>query len=134
MELNNNFKRNFKTDMDHTVERLDFMKKFGDPLDGLDLRKPIVIWYPTYFMLVRIIFVLGSLLLWNRPLTVISVRILTSLFGFCVISIVRPYEDSKAVTLELMNEATIIFILDIIIFFTNLLSLGDAEDLSQAAY
>ena len=116
--------------MKHTDERIQFMEKYGDPLEGLDLRKPIVVWYPTYFMIVRIMFVAGSLLLWNRPITVITIRIMTSLFGFCAISFIRPFESRKAIKLELMNEATIIFLLDIFVFFTSLLNARNPEDMN----
>ena len=132
--LNGNFKRNYKNDMKTTESRLKFMRKFGDPLDGLNLTKDIVIWYPTYFMIVRIVFVIGTLLLWDRPLTVICIRIATSLFGFCAVSVIRPYEDALAVRLELMNEATIILLCDLIILFTSLLNAGSAVDMSSARF
>ena len=126
IELNGNFKRNYQKDMQHTEERLAFMDKYGDPLEGLDLRKSIVVWYPTYFMLVRIMFVVGSMFLWNRPLTVLAVRVMTSLFGFCAITVIRPFESVRAINLELMNEGNIIFLIDIIVFFTDLLNTGNS--------
>ena len=134
IELNGNLKRNYKNDMMSTEARLDFMSKYGDPLDGLDMTKDIVIWYPTYFMLVRIVFVISTLLLWDRPFSVIGIRIATSLFGYCAVSVIRPYDDSRAVRLELMNEATIILLCDLIILFTSLLNAGNPDDMSNASF
>ena len=48
--LNGNFRKNYKADMEKTKKRLEFMDKYGDPLDSLNLTKSIVLWYPTYFI------------------------------------------------------------------------------------
>ena len=58
VNLNGRFARNFQMDMERERGRIDFMAKYGDPLNGLNLRKHIVLWYPTYFTVVRISFAL----------------------------------------------------------------------------
>lgn len=122
IKLNGHFRKNFQKDMEYEANRQNFMEKFGDPLDGLDLRKPIVLWFPTYFVMIRIIFVAGSLLLWKYPLMVLLVRLFTALFGFIVISTLRFYDSKSANILELMNEATLIFLCDCILVFTNVMN------------
>ena len=68
VQLNGNFSTRYKLDMQRIYAKEDFMNKFGDPLDGLDLSKKAVTFYPSYFAIRRIIFVFGSLYLWDRPL------------------------------------------------------------------
>ena len=120
--------------MEQEKGRLEFLEKFGDPLDGLDLKREIVLWYPTYFLLVRIVFVVSTLLLWASPLAVMSIRMGTSLFSFCSVSVIRPYDDRLSVRLELMNETTILLLCDMIILFTNLLNAGNADYMNGATF
>ena len=68
IKLNGNFQRDYKSDMERIKAKQEFMKKFGDPLEGLDLSKKVVTLYPSYFVLRRIIFVFASLYLWDSPL------------------------------------------------------------------
>ena len=96
VQLNGNFGKHFKSDMEAESARQDFMGKFGDPLQGLDLRKPIVLWFPTYFMLIRIIFVISSIYFWDKPYSLLSVRLLTSICAFIILSIVRPFQSPFA--------------------------------------
>ena len=60
--------------MEREVVRGEFMDKFGDPLEGFDLEKPVVIWFPTHFVMVRIVFVAGALLLWSNPMALLLLR------------------------------------------------------------
>ena len=106
------------------------MDTFGDPLSGFDLRKPIIVLYPAYFVLRRILFVLVSLYLWKRPLTQISIRMLNAGIGFVLLSVVRPYPSPKTTFMELMNEATTILLLDCLIVFTEILNKGNVNDLN----
>ena len=130
MELNGNFYRNFKADMEREVVKQEFMDKYGDPLGGFDLEKSIVIWFPTHFIIVRVVFVAGSLLLWSNPVPLLLLRLLTSLIGFIIIVNIQPYDSVKANKLELMNEATVIFIIDCIILCTDVLNTGNENDLN----
>ena len=93
--LNENFRRNYKTDMERIKRRRKFMEKFGDPLDSLNLTKSVVLWYPTYFIVQRLIFVASCLLLWDRPLTMLSIRIVEALFSFCLIRALKPFEEKR---------------------------------------
>ena len=68
IRLNGNFKKRYKADMKRIKTRQEFMEKYGDPLDGLDLSKKVVTLYPSYFVLRRIVFVFASLYLWDSPL------------------------------------------------------------------
>ena len=114
--------------MEREASRQDFMGKFGDPLDGLDLRKPIVLWFPTYFTVVRIIFAVGSVYLWDAPTFLLVVRLITSMIGFIILSVVQPHESSLQTRLEMMNEVTFIFLVDCIMMFTGILNVGNVND------
>ena len=134
IELNKNFSRNYKIDMERTKRRLKFMEKFGGPLDSLNLTKSIVLWYPSYFIVQRLIFVASCLLLWDRPLTMLSIRIVEALFSFCLIRALKPFEEKRSTRLELMNYATIICMVDVIVNFTEVLNAGNSEDLDPETY
>ena len=115
--------------MECTRKRIKFMAKFGDPLEGLNLTRSLVLWYPTYFMVQRLIFVASSILLWNKPLTMLAIRIMEALLSFCVIRALKPFEERLTIRLELMNYATIISLVDVFVFFTDILNAGNSEDL-----
>ena len=83
--MNGNFNRYYEEDMQRMIAKEEFMSKFGDPLEGLDLSKKTVTFYPSYFVLRRIIFVFGSLYLWNRPLLQLSLGVLMGLTSFCLL-------------------------------------------------
>ena len=117
--------------MEREVARQEFMDKFGDPLTGFNLEKSIVIWFPTQFILVRIVFVAGSLLLWRNPVLLLLLRLLTSLIGFIIVANIRPYDSVRANKLELMNEVTVIFIIDCIILCTDILNTGNENDSNE---
>lgn len=109
------------------------MDKYGDPLEGFDLEKPVVIWFPTHFVMVRIVFVAGALLLWSNPMALLLLRLFTSLIGFIIVTNIKPLDSHRANKLEMMNEATVIFIVDCIIFCTDLLNAGNENDLNAGS-
>ena len=69
----------------------EFIGKYGDPLDGLDLTKPVVIWFPTYFTVKRIIFALTTIYMWDTPVLLLGVRMLSSLVSFLLLDFIVPY-------------------------------------------
>ena len=81
--------------MEREKSKQEFLAKFGEPLDSLDLRKPITLWYPSYFIVVRLVFVVSTLMLWSNPLGLLAIRVVTALFSFVIIAVLRPYEKAK---------------------------------------
>ena len=67
LKMLDRFQKYFKADMQREKNKQDFMGLYGDPIAGLDVRKSIVVFYPTYFTVKRIIFVVVTLSLWHRP-------------------------------------------------------------------
>ena len=116
--------------MKREIVKQEFMDRYGDPLGGFDLEKSIVIWFPAYFIMVRVVFVAGALLLWRYPMPLLLLRLFTSLLGFIIVVNIQPYDNVKANKLELMNEATVILIIDCIIFCTDILNTGNENDLN----
>ena len=57
----------YEKDMQREKDKQNFLSVYGEPIAGYDLRKSIVMLYPTYFTVVRIIFVVVTLALWHRP-------------------------------------------------------------------
>ena len=108
--------------------RLDFMRKYGDPLDGLDLSKPVVLWYPTYFTVVRIFFALTTMFLWEKPMILLIVRLVTDLIKFTLVSFIKPHENKTTTRMELLSEATSIALIICIIQFTDLMNEGNIND------
>ena len=128
LKLNGRFTKNYKKDMEKESLRLDFMRKYGDPLDGLDLSKPVVLWYPTYFTVVRIFFALTTMFLWEKPMILLVVRLVTDLIKFTLVSLIQPHENKTTTKMELLSEATSIVLIVCIIQFTDLLNEGNIND------
>ena len=110
----------------------NFMNTYGGPLSEFDLRKPIIIWYPSYFTLRRFIFVAVSLYLWEYPMTQLSFRMLMALIGFVILSQVRPYENPRTTSMEIMNEATSVLLIDLMFIFTDVLNEKNTRDLEKS--
>ena len=53
--------------MSREKKKQDFMKVYGDPIAGFDLRKSVVAYYPAQFTIVRILFIVVTLTLWHQP-------------------------------------------------------------------
>ena len=90
MILNGNFKANFKKDVERTLKNEKIYKRYGAPLQDLNLKKgrAKVIWFLPWFIIIRIVFVSASILLWNRPLTLLTVRMFSAMTSFVVIKYV----------------------------------------------
>ena len=93
LTMNGNFRTFYKFDMEKELLKQEFIDKFGDPIAGLRLDKPIVIWFPTYFTVMRIVFVLTTLILWKHPFELLLVRAFNSFCRFILITIIKPYES-----------------------------------------
>ena len=65
--MSGRFKQHYDVDMTREKRKQEFLAVYGDPIDGLNLKKKIALLYPTYFTVVRIVFVLVTLGLWHRP-------------------------------------------------------------------
>ena len=114
--------------MDWQTGKEAFMRVYGDPLDGLDLSKPIVIWYPTYFVVKRMVFVLTTVWLWNEPIALLTLRLLSTLASFLILSVVEPFQTRRANQLELLNETMTIIIIDCIYSYTDIMNEGNVDD------
>lgn len=114
--------------MEKETVRLDFMSKYGDPLDGLNLSKPIVLWYPAYFTVVRIFFALTTMFLWSKPLILLLVRLISGLIKFTIVTMIQPHGNKTTTRLELLSEATSLILIICIISFTDIMNEGNIND------
>ena len=90
-----------------------------------------MIWYPTYFILKRILFCLTTLYYWNSPLKLLAMRFFIFMISFVIKSVKRPFADPLNNRLELMNETTTILLIDCMFIFTNGVNSGNPDDLNQ---
>ena len=67
LKMNGRFKIHYDADMAREKRKHEFLAIYGDPIDGLNLKKKIALLYPTYFTVKRIVFVLVTLALWHKP-------------------------------------------------------------------
>ena len=104
------------------------MKKYGDPLSGLNLRKHIVVWFPTYFTVRRLMFVLVTLVLWESPQLTILVRLMTAFAAFITLTVVQPNERRLDAIMELVNEGTTVFIVDCFILLAYIMDHAEKDE------
>ena len=104
------------------------MAKYGEALARLDLKKPIVLWYPTYFLYTRLNFVVTTLFLWDNPSILILTRILSALISFVAINYVKPFDTKRNNKLEMANKVVLIFLMDMLVIQTNVLNDGNVDD------
>ena len=104
------------------------MAKFGDPIAGFDLRKQAVIYYPAYFTFIRILFVVVTLTLWHKPLIQLFLRLIIAFAAFVILTVVKPYETKLDNFLELLNECTLIFVIEVLFVFTDVMNAGNIND------
>ena len=104
------------------------MAKFGDPIAGFDLRKQAVVFYPAYFTFIRILFVVVTLTLWHKPLIQLFLRLIIAFAAFVILTVVKPYETKLDNFLELLNECTLIFVIEVLFVFTDIMNAGNIND------
>ena len=66
--------------------------------------------------------------LWDKPLILLTFRLIEGLLRFSIVSFIKPHEDKMATKLELLSEATYIMLINCIIMFTDLLNEGNTND------
>ena len=109
---------------------MEFLGIYGDPISGFDLRKPVVVYYPTYFAMTRIIFVIVTLSLWHLPQIQLIIRLLFGFAAFITLSVVKPYETRIDNYLELLNEGTFILVINVLFVFTDVMNEGNPNDMN----
>ena len=103
VELNGRFGDNFVNDMDKFMQRNDFMKKFGDPIQDLNLVDVDCLWYPPWFTIKRLLFCWSTLFYWNSPIGLLSFRYWLFFFSFLYIQNGKIFKTRFTTRLELMN-------------------------------
>ena len=126
--LNGRFGDNFLKDMDRYMQRNSFMKKFGDPIKDLNLVDVDCLWYPTWFTIKRLLFCWSTLLLWSSPIGLLSFRYWLFFFSFLYIQNGRIFKTRLTTRLELVNQAGPIFLIDVMLCFTDLINEGNPDD------
>ena len=66
-------------------------------------------------MVIRLVFVVSTLALWDAPMTLLFVRVNKGLVSFVIIAGLRPYDKANTTKLELINEMVLIFLVDCIV-------------------
>ena len=107
------------------LEDDDFVEKYGDIYDGLVLsqrreKRRAALFYPFWFVTRRLIFalicILAEKILWLQ----LSAAFFVSMVNICYLCKYRPFEESKILKLEVMNEATNFILLYHVICFGGL--------------
>ena len=71
-----------------------------------------------------------TLYYWHSPLKLLAVRFFMFTISFVILAVKRPFSEPLNNRLELMNEATTIFLIDCMFVFTNGVNSGNPDDLN----
>ena len=119
---------NVMFDLERRRKRIQFLNDYGDPIEGLNHFEINSLWYPTLFTVERILFCATAIVLWNKPLLLLFVRMILFIAIYLFISAIRLYESKFQTRLELMNKAISILLVDTMILFTGILNQGNPDD------